>query len=128
MKRITVEQITNAYETTGLEPINNEFVSILEDQTACACALSALYVQQQEGEVFEHVTKLIEVLYDLPDNKEPVFILAEALGLDLKYAIGFVGGFDGGRFHNFFGEHRALGYADGKAARHELLAKGGGLE
>lgn len=101
-KRITPDQVVEAYRKTGLLPVQGRwFRSAGPD--ACACGLTALVHAFGEGWQRDHGAPTFEGI-------------EQAVGLTPDYASGFMRGFDGmDPRHLACGEHKA-GHADGVAA------------
>lgn len=94
MKRITQDQVVEAYRRTGWRPIQEAFYGRINGQH-CGCGLGVM-----AGE----------------DLGEDISDYAEALGLDHDYASGFTYGFDGNTLYGAPGTPRMLGWQDGRAA------------
>lgn len=111
MKRVTPEQVIDAYRRTGWEPVQDEWFDKI-DGKVCGCALTAMIGSEN---------RLREIM-SMPGELEE--LIAAELGLSEDYVIGFVQGFDERAFFGG-GDVARIGWQDGKAAweavRQELL-------
>jgi hypothetical protein len=109
INRITPEMVKEAYQSTGMEPIQEFYIM---PQKKCCCALSAVALHK-EG-------------VDFVDKLEKAFhkrdLLIDTLLLNRRYANGFISGFDD-REYIPFGKPNEwdIGYKDGSAVREAVL-------
>lgn len=109
MRRITPQEVLDAYNQTKLVPVNSEWGYVAtENGMKCGCALTALGTCKTDFDEFLDNVMECECEY-----------VADLLGYDQEYLTGFVDGFDGcffmGQSDNF-----RLGAKDGVAAREEV--------
>ncbi|WP_010271408.1 hypothetical protein [Paenibacillus senegalensis] len=116
INRIAPEQVKEAYEKTGLKPMQNGWFEI---STKCACGLSAVLAAEKGIEWLESQFRL---------RRSRSYIASERLNLLPSYVTGFTSGFDGGVFFHSEGGTSALGYEDGKAAWEAVKHLAGGGE
>lgn len=108
MKRITPDQVIEAYQLTGWKPIQDDWIDKVNGQI-CGCGLAVLIGDAEKVRNFD---------------SDIEYRVADELGLSVEYVTGFVQGFDGGVMLNYFtGEHKA-GYEDGRAAWEAVKAEG----
>lgn len=110
MKRITPEQVLEAYNGTGLTPGNQMWLYFRGDGTACVCALSAIAISQ--GKLYEY-----EIASDDFTRRD----MAEALDLPVAYVHGFTNGFDCADYYNVYTDevdrmNYKQGFEDGERA------------
>lgn len=84
VKRITPDEVLEAYEETGLLPEQCEWAFEHEDGSRCACGLGAIYSNRVE-EGFETLGNTAASEFDL---------IEDVLGLSRPYMYGFISGFD----------------------------------
>jgi len=92
VRRITVEEVTQAYRETGLTPAIGTFGMV---SSRCGCAITALllYENQERGVSLEEIISSLEKGTTFGEIAESIRHL---LGdLDKFYLLGFVNGFDG---------------------------------
>lgn len=121
MKRITSEQVVEAYSKTGLKPVISAWYKEEYDRTRitvekCGCALTAVCAAQVGMEEIENV--------DTEGGYEE--LLVDNLDLDPSYINGFINGFDAPlnklftRNRYYYSEEQnaklAAGWEDGYAA------------
>ena len=114
LKRITAEEVLEAYRVTGLKPERD--ISILKvDGRWCGCAMMA----------FAIVKKVVQLQRMKCAGAADMEMLnaMQASGFHVKYLIGFARGFDGKRQSKCCKERR-LGYSDGRAAAQAVFAEG----
>jgi len=91
MRRITVEEIKEAYKKTGIKPMRKAFAE-RRCEEKCGCALTALACSVTS---FEFIESLVSADNELDLVYRPVVErVAARLGLNKDYAVGFIGGFD----------------------------------
>ena len=100
LKRITPEQVIEAYGTTGLKPKQKRYYS--KDRT-CACGIGAIFASI--GDVWND--------HDFPSNAAERYANIK-YGYD--YTQGFVQGFDSAPVGSFRSDESKQGHADGQAA------------
>lgn len=100
MKRITPEDVVDAYIATGMYPCTP---GLFYDGIGGACGLSA-------------IVKSIDQAFDLEDAASNRWL--QLLGITNQYLWGFIDGFDG----NDSTERCKVGFEDGKAARSAVEA------
>jgi len=109
MKRITVDQVKKAYETTGLQPKKGKFFSVTMkgmEKVKCACGMGAVYMHEAQNSIMSEYP----VIKYLDDN----------YGTD--YRAGFAHGFDDEPCELEDTDERfQQGYEDGKAAREAIF-------
>ncbi|MGE6227579.1 hypothetical protein [Paenibacillus chitinolyticus] len=103
-KRITPEQVREAFKNTGLVPKKHTF----GDGRTCGCAITAIAVESKPG--------CHRNFYDF----------VESMGYDGEYLYYFINGFDGKNNINFLklSEIYLIGYRDGEAARRLIFMEG----
>lgn len=94
MRRITVEEIKEAYKVTGLKPCR----CLVDDRDGGACAIGALHIASQST------------------DHNPYRWGEETFGK--AYCNDFIRGFDGS------GEIESVGYRDGRSAALAIFAEG----
>ena len=103
-KRITPDQVVEAYLATGLVPIRDGWTDRIGDRR-CGCGLTAV------------ATQISEANYDRISNAiMEEYVIADLLDLSPKYVGGFADGFDGGKRDPYESEDWQLGYEDGRSA------------
>jgi hypothetical protein len=85
MNTITVEDVVNAFESTGCKPARCCFMTKNISDETCLCGLSAVY-KSRIGDVGNLLDSV------LPDDQEEK--LGEALGLHPDFVRGFIYGWD----------------------------------
>lgn len=121
MKRVTPDEVIEAYRATGLQPAVLDWAHFDVDGKPCGCALTALYFQKAT-----YTENLGEKVYDLvdeirDDEAAPYLLFEEHLGLDQHYTEGFALGFDGGHLLDTSETQKKAGYADGAETRKRIL-------
>jgi hypothetical protein len=111
MKRITVDEILDAYGETGLQPTVGEFIGHLAYGDMCACAIGAFAAAR------------LGVKGAMQSALTPWAVPWPGIGLEYsrEYIAGFIRGFDADEEKEssmtFPGrEERMAGYEDGRAA------------
>lgn len=114
MKRITPEQVVEAYRKTGLKPVRERWVAWSGGECV-VCGLSAVAIAagNEAKEIEQRTIK--------------TRCIGEMLGLPIEYVGGFADGFDDesvseSRLRD--SEEFIAGHADGIAAREAVLAAG----
>jgi hypothetical protein len=115
VNRITPERVKDAYDKTGLIPIQDVWIRRWDSGDCEACALSAVMVAEGKASEDELIA-----LTNAEDDAEPD--AAKALDLAKDYEFGFVEGFDASpdgkpaRKHLLNSQGYLLGFADGQKA------------
>ena len=102
-RRITVEEVLEAYRVTGMKPVQGNFFR----SDGCCCAIGAVAISR-----------------GTPRTSEGVCGWAETM-LHAAYLDGFIGGFDGAVREESLGVEHDQGYADGTAVREAVFGKQG---
>ncbi len=108
MNRITPEQVLEAYQKTGINPMRNDYCYLDDNGEKCGCAITALLTDKIGWEDTNSAiyTKVRLSAY-----------ISEELGLESDYVEGFIYGFDG-----FSARKNTQGYVDGAQAK-ELVGE-----
>lgn len=106
IKRITPDQVLNAYRTQCIRPIRDTWARYTNDGERCGCGLTAVLVDKGGPVAFSRVFLI----------KAHIPHVVRELGLSRSYVVGFVRGFDDDDISDGIDSHSALGHADGKAA------------
>lgn len=107
MKRITPEQVVEAYKRTGWVPEQGEWVRDKPGGKRCGCALGVM------------IGDGIVSLLNCNSNKSPYAVVSGALKLTPGYVDGFAQGFDGPLSRSYLStksEFFNTGYTDGRDA------------
>lgn len=107
MRRITAAEVSRAFAKTGLNPVVGEW----GDDGVHACALTALVCAR--GGWWPKVLRYV------PAGLVAAF-MCWRLGLEVRYAQGFVHAWDGHPCHRPSDSRYRLGHLDGLAARTEV--------
>lgn len=102
LKRITPEQVVEAYRRTGWRPIQEAFYDRINGQH-CGCGLSVLVGDAEKVLQMECYTGLRLQLF------------ANELGLTADYVSGFIRGYDGDGGSSWWDSEKLLGWQDGRA-------------
>jgi hypothetical protein len=92
---ITLEQMEEAYEATGLKPMWGDWLC----GTDCGCPLTALYVREKGMDsLVEKIDDFDERLEqdDVEDEYEVDRLVANVVGLAVCQVVGFRSGYDSG--------------------------------
>lgn len=113
IKRISEDEVIEAYKKTGIKPIRGEWHIVLNNEHFC-CPLATLVAMHNPDMVFKD---------QLGSTEE----FADALGLDYDYVLGFITHFD----HDDIGKEREtnninhrIGLYDGKSVYKALVDEG----
>lgn len=130
MKRITVDEVREAYRVTGLVPVNGNFVQRTMDGRNCGCPAVAVYLLRHPEDSFEHLYSGDEV-EDGEEDGEPVYYKRDAEEIigneyEYQYLSGFIHGVDGGPLASVANvgnatHDRIMGWEDGVAVREALF-------
>ena len=108
MKRITPEQVVEAYKQRGWRPRRSEWAVIDAEGNNCGCGLAVV--------AGFDIYQLFEKLNDYNTVHHSV-VMANELDLNLDYVTGYTAGFDGLAAEPWMDEETCrIGYEDGAAA------------
>jgi hypothetical protein len=88
VRRITPEEVVQAYQETGLQPVFNMWG---EAESNCGCALTALALHQMGRQYNISLSEIIRML-ELESIEDKQYFFGEDMSSD--YLTGFVNGFD----------------------------------
>lgn len=120
IKRITPEEVREAYKSTGIKPALMDWAHFDADDKPCGCALTAVYLSKSYSpDTLRH--QMFDLINETKDGNGPENLMEETLDLDYDYITGFTNGFDDMLVSDHRSQEFEIGYEDGKAVRNQII-------